>query len=251
MGSENTIEKLKFGLIGKKLGHSFSKVYFEENFNDNYPNPATYKNFEIENEEELKLFCKTKALKLNGFNITIPYKETILPFLDNIDKDAKVIGAVNTVKIENNKLIGYNTDWVGFVETLIPFLKSKAYKALILGTGGASKAVAYGCQKLDIPITFVSSSKKEFLSYHSLTKKIISKYHLIINTTPLGMYPKSDICPDIPYEFISSSHVVMDLIYNPKKSLFLANAESKGATIINGQKMLEIQAQKAWEIWLT
>ncbi len=251
MGSKNAINTLHFGLIGEKLEHSFSKSYFDAHFSTLYQVPATYANFEIPHKDGLKTFCQTKALELQGFNVTIPYKESIIPFLDVIDPDAQNIGAVNTVKQTNGILTGYNTDWIGFKTMLQPYLRVKTHKALILGTGGASKAVAYACRQLDIPFRFVSSSDKRYWSYKDVDSSVLSTYNIIINTTPLGMYPKTDTCPDIPYGAINDSHTVVDLIYNPSLTLFLSRAADQGATIINGQKMLEIQAEKAWKLWLS
>jgi len=185
-------------------------------------------------------------------NVTIPYKEEVIPFLDKIDRKAKKIGAVNTIKItKSGKLKGYNTDFYGFRNSLKPLLKKEHKKALILGTGGASKAIAFALKKLGIQYTFVSRTKKseKMLTYSELTENTIKEYLLIVNTTPLGTHPNTSDKPDIPYNFISDKHILYDLIYNPSETLFLKLGKEKGATIKNGLEMLELQAEKAWEIW--
>jgi len=241
----------KFGLIGKDISYSFSREYFKNKFETEEIKDTSYENFDI---ESINLF-KTK-LKLDkdikGFNITIPYKESIIPFLDKLNKKAKAIGAVNTIRIsKKGKYIGYNTDAYGFKNTLKPHLKSNHKKALILGTGGASKAVAYTLKALNIDFVFVSRnpSKKNEISYTSLNEQHIKNHHIIINCTPLGTHPNIDACPDIPYNIIEEKHILFDLIYNPSETKFLTFGKKKGATIINGLRMLELQAEKSWEIW--
>lgn len=243
----------KFGLIGRNISYSFSKSYFLEKFANENINDASYENFDIQHISNVEATLKhTKNLK--GLNVTIPYKETIIPYLNRLNKEAKQIGAVNTIKItKTGQLTGYNTDFYGFKKSLEPLLKSHHKKALILGTGGASKAVAYALDLLDISYEFVSrqANKQSKYTYNCLTDAIISSYQIIINCTPLGTYPNVNDCPDIPYNGISSQHILYDLIYNPTKTKFLKQGEYMGATISNGLRMLELQAEKAWQIWHT
>lgn len=241
----------KFGLIGKNISYSFSQNYFSIKFKDEDITDATYENFDIEN---INLF-ETEILNQNnikGLNVTIPYKEEIIPFLDSLDKKAEKIGAVNTIKItKRGKTKGYNTDCYGFKKSLKPHLKNRHKKALILGTGGASKAIAFVLKKLGIKYSFVSrtSSKQADFTYSELTEDIINDHKIIINCTPVGTYPNTDHTPDIPYNFISKKHILYDLIYNPSETTFLKNGKLKGAKIINGYDMLVFQAEKAWKIW--
>lgn len=240
----------KFGLIGKNIDYSFSRKYFSEKFKSEGL-PHTYENFDLKTIDEfLQIIKSTKNLK--GVNVTIPYKEAVIPFLDKLNKKAKKIGAVNTIKISNKgKLIGYNTDCYGFQKSIKPFLKAHHKKALILGTGGASKAIVYALNKLNIDFSYVSrhKSKKENFTYDELNENIISNHQIIINCTPLGTHPNINECPDIPYDGITNQHLLFDLIYNPDETKFLTIGKLKGASIINGLKMLELQAEKAWQIW--
>lgn len=240
----------EFGLIGKNISYSFSKNYFTEKFTrENLPH--IYRNFDIQHVEEINAII-TNHSKLKGLNVTIPYKEAVIPHLDKRSKTATKIGAVNTIKIlKNGNLKGYNTDYYGFKKSLIAVLKPQHNKALILGTGGASKAVAYALQLLEIPYSFVSrnySEKVNFI-YPNLTQQIIEQHTIIVNCTPLGTHPNITQCPDIPYEFISEKHLLYDLIYNPAETLFLSKGKDQGAQIINGLAMLQFQAEKAWKIW--
>ena len=241
----------KLGLLGKDISYSFSRVYFKNKFEKEKINNTSYENFDIENIELFPALIKeTKNLK--GLNVTIPYKEAVMPFLDKLNKKAKEIGAVNTIKItKKGKLVGYNTDCYGFKKSLEPYLKPHHKKALILGTGGASKAIAYSLLKLNIAYSYVSRSKSKAVSftYDSLTETIISEHQIIINCTPLGTYPNIENCPEIPYKAISSNHVLFDLIYNPEETKFLELGKKNGATGINGLNMLKLQAEKAWSIW--
>jgi len=245
---EETQKKYKYGLIGKNISYSFSRQYFTEKFKKLKLEDCEYVNFDLQTIEE---FSKMDFKAINGFNVTIPYKEQILKFLDTIDDQAKEIGAVNTIKItKNNQLVGYNTDFFGFQESLKPFLKPHHKKALVLGTGGASKAILFVLKKLNIDCLVVSRNPvKAQISYQDITKKVIEKHTLIINCTPLGTYPDVDKSPNIPYLFITNQHLLYDLIYNPEKTSFLSKGEKQGAAICNGLKMLELQAEKAWEIW--
>ena len=240
----------KFGLIGKDIDYSFSRSYFSEKFK-NEGLKHKYVNFDIDTINEFpKIISST--INLKGLNITIPYKEAVIPYLDKLHKTAKKIGAVNTIKLtKKGKLIGYNTDYFGFKKSIEPHLKSHQKKALILGTGGASKAIAYALEKLNIEYKFVSRSanKDNIILYSSLSENDIKTHQIIINCTPLGTYPKTNECPDIPYDAIDKTHLVFDLIYNPEETKFLTIAKIKGATIFNGSKMLELQAEKAWKIW--
>jgi len=239
----------RFGLIGKNIEYSFSRAYFSNKF-ESEKLPYTYENFDFESINEFSELLKIKNIK--GLNVTIPYKEAIIPFLDKIDKKAKKIGAVNTIKFtKKGKLVGYNTDYYGFIKSIKPFIKSHHKKALILGTGGASKAIAYGLEKLKIDYNFVSrhQSKVAKLTYDGLDETIILNHQIIINCTPLGTHPNINECPKIPYDGITNNHLLFDLIYNPEESKFLTIGKLKGASICNGSRMLELQAEKAWEIW--
>ncbi|WP_047245881.1 shikimate dehydrogenase family protein [Maribacter thermophilus] len=242
-------EPHKFGLVGKNISYSFSRGYFAKKFKELGLNGYSYVNFDLANISELNdLIVKTENLK--GLNVTIPYKEEIIPFLENLDNAAAEIGAVNTVKFNKDSMTGYNTDAYGFQKSLEPHLKEYHKNALILGTGGASKAIAYVLKKLEIPYKFVSRTKREDgYTYPELTKDIIEDRLLIINCTPLGTYPDVDNKPNIPYEHLNKRHLLFDLIYNPETSAFLKNGRAKGATTLNGLRMLELQAEKAWEIW--
>ena len=240
----------RFGLIGRDISYSFSQNYFSIKFKDEDIKNASYENFDIENINQFKTEVLNQDIK--GLNVTIPYKEEIIPKLDSLDKKAKKIGAVNTIKIsKKGKTKGYNTDCYGFKKSLKPHLKKRHKKALILGTGGASKAIAFVLKNLGIKYKFVSrtSSTKVDYTYLDLTEEIINDHKIIINCTPVGTYPNIDNAPDIPYNFISKKHILFDLIYNPSETTFLKNGKLKGAKIINGYDMLVFQAEKAWKIW--
>ena len=238
-----------FGLLGKNIDYSFSRGYFKDKFKTNKLD-CTYNNFDLETIEDFESL-KTSETELSGLNVTIPYKQAVLPYLDAIDSEAQEIGAVNTIKIENGKLTGYNTDHFGFENSLKPHLKSHHKKALILGTGGASKAVAFALKNLDIHFEYVSRTASSAVkyTYESLAAEGIEDYQIIINCTPLGTFPDITICPAIPYEQITSDHLLFDLIYNPEETLFLKNGKAKNATTLNGLEMLRLQAEKSWEIW--
>jgi len=248
---KNPKDMFRYGLLGKNISYSFSQQYFSKKFESLQLEDHTYQNFDISKIEHFsEVVSKTDSLK--GMNVTIPYKEAILPYLDEIDAEALKIGAVNTVKIlKNNKLKGYNTDAYGFEESLRPLLKKHHTKALILGTGGASKAVRYVLEKNDIEVLFVSRSPKNVteISYQDVSKLILNEYTLLVNCTPLGTHPAVDLFPDVPYEFLTPKHLLYDLIYNPPRTVFLKKGLEKGAQITNGLKMLELQAEKSWEIW--
>lgn len=241
----------RFGLIGKNISYSFSRTHFTKKFKKEGITDCRYDNFDIPSISEFpKIIEKTQDL--SGLNVTIPYKESVIPYLDKLNGKAKAIGAVNTIKVtKKGKLIGYNTDYYGFKKSIEPLLKEHHKKALILGTGGASKGIAFALKKLNISATFVSrnpSSKKEY-SYENLNKTILTDHSLIINCTPLGTFPNLKECPNIPYECITNKHLLFDLIYNPTETEFLRRGKNQGATICNGSKMLHFQAEKAWKIW--
>lgn len=247
---EQENQKVSFGLIGKNIPYSFSKRYFTEKFSQLNLSNHEFHNFDIDNLDELPLILKNFP-HVKGLSVTIPYKEQIIKYLDDISVEAKEIGAVNCVKVKNHQLIGYNTDIFGFENSFKPLLKSKHQKALILGTGGASKAVKFVLDKLLIPFISVSRNpiKNDEISYQSLTVDIIKKHQIIINCSPVGTFPFVNDFPIIPYESITKSHYLFDLIYNPSETLFLKKGKERGATTKNGLEMLENQADKAWEIW--
>ena len=240
----------KFGLIGKDIEYSFSRAYFKKKF-EAEDLPHSYVNFDLKSIDEFPRVIKNTE-RLKGLNVTIPYKEAVIPFLDKLNKKAKKIGAVNTIKItKKGKLIGYNTDCYGFTKSVKPFLKPHHKKALILGTGGASKAIIYSLKKLNIDYSYVSRKKSNGVSftYDSLTNEIIKEHQIIINSTPLGTFPNIEDCPNIPYEALTNNHILFDLIYNPEETKFLKLGKQQKATTINGLKMLKLQAEKAWSIW--
>jgi len=241
-----------FGLIGATVSHSFSKAYFDEKFFREGLRDYHYELFPLNSINDLEnLLKETKGL--TGLNVTIPYKEQVMKYLDSVDGFAKKIGAVNVIKINNGKLEGFNTDSDAFLETVEKWLpQDKTFKALILGTGGSSKAVQEALKKLKIDFQVVSrEAKKGILSYEDLDKdaSIIATSNLVINTTPLGMSPNTETMPPIDYEKLTADHYVYDLIYNPARTLFLQRAEMRGATIKNGLEMLHVQAEKSWKIW--
>ncbi len=238
----------RFGLLGKNISYSFSQGYFTQKFKDLGLTNHSYENFDIQNIGELKNVLAQDNLK--GLNVTIPYKQDVIPYLNELDAKAEKIGAVNTIQFTKTGLKGFNTDAYGFKKSLEPFLKPHHRNALILGTGGASKAVRFVLDELGIANTYVSRSKKQGqYTYEELDKDIIKKNTLIINCTPLGTFPNVEAKPQIPYQYIGAKHLLYDLIYNPEKTAFLALGEANGATICNGLKMLEQQAEKAWKIW--
>lgn len=243
----------KYGLLGYPLGHSFSKNYFNQKFDAEKIN-AEYINFEIPNIKDIKDVLKQNP-DLKGLNVTIPYKEQVIPFLDDLDEDARLIGAVNVIKFSKGlfgktKLKGYNSDIIGFKQSIEPLLTETHRKALVLGTGGASKAVFQGLKQLGVGATFVSRTPKEFcITYDEITSKTMEQYTVIINTTPLGMFPNINSCPDIPYDMLTPGHLLYDLLYNPDETLFMKKGKEKGAVVKNGLEMLLLQAFAAWEIW--
>ena len=241
-----------FGLVGYPLGHSFSESFFNNKFNSEGID-AQYLNFEIPNINEFRNIINTNT-NLRGLNVTIPYKEQVIPYLDEIDEDAAQIGAVNVIKFIRNKnsviFKGYNSDIIGFCDSIAPLLTPNRNKALILGTGGAAKAVYHGLKKLGVEPIYVSRNKQEgMLTYGELTNDIMAEYKVIVNTTPLGMYPRMDECPNIPYQCLTTEHLCYDLLYNPDVTLFMKRAEENGAEVKNGLEMLLLQAFAGWNIW--
>lgn len=240
----------QFGLLGKNISYSFSKKYFTDKFAFDNLNNCSYENFDIETIEEfLSIISNNPDLK--GLNITIPYKETIIPYLQKLSKNSTLIGSVNVVRFtKNGKLKGYNSDYYGFMKSLQPLLKPHHKKALILGTGGAAKAVAFALEKLGIIYTFVSRKNIEnSIDYDQINSTTFDNYQIIINCTPLGTSPDTELFPPIPYNFFTLNHIAFDLIYNPEETQFLKKAKKNGAVIKNGYEMLILQAEKAWEIW--
>ena len=238
----------KFGLIGKNIDYSFSKKYFSEKFKKENLD-CTYSNFDIENISLIESILQKNGI--SGYNVTIPYKQEIIKFLDEIDEVAKAIGAVNTIKKIDNKNIGFNTDSIGFEKSLIPLIENKKPdSALILGGGGASKAVKYVLKKFKIDYSTVSrkEGKSEFI-YENLNDVIINKFKMIINCSPVGTFPNINKCPNIPYKHLTKEHVLYDLVYNPIESLFLRRGRELGCKTKNGLEMLEIQANESWRIW--
>ncbi|EAQ41973.1 shikimate dehydrogenase [Polaribacter sp. MED152] len=249
MGKE---EKSKlFGLLGRDISYSFSRGYFTKKFSALNLEHHSYVNFDIPKIEDFPSIIENNE-SIKGINVTIPYKEEVMAYLDKIDKTAKEIGAVNTIKItKRGNLKGYNSDVVGFEKSIVPLLEKHHKKALILGTGGASKAIAYALKLNNIKYKFVSRNPKtkKQISYNDLSQEIMQDYTIIVNSTPLGTSPDVDKCPAIPYQFITSKHLLYDLIYNPEVSKFLANGKANGAKIKNGYEMLELQAEESWRIW--
>lgn len=244
-------EKL-YGLLGYPLVHSFSQTYFNQKFEAENIS-AQYINFEI---PDIGMLMEVVAENenLNGLNVTIPYKEQVIPFLDEIDPATKEVGAVNVIKFIRDKdglrLKGYNSDIIGFTDSIKSLLKPHHQSALVLGTGGAAKAVSYSLRKLGLDVQLVSRRKSaNTLVYEELTKNDLKTHKVIVNTTPLGMYPNVDICPDIPYRYLTPQHLCYDLIYNPDETLFLKNSRQAGAQVKNGLEMLLLQAFASYSIW--
>lgn len=244
----------KYGLIGYPLKHSFSITYFNEKFKSENID-AEYVNFEIPSINDFMEVIEENP-NLCGLNVTIPYKEQVIPYLDELDPDTAKIGAVNVIKIirrakGKTKLVGYNSDIIGFTQSIQPLLQPRHKKALILGTGGAAKAVYHGLLNLGIESKYVSRThkKEDSITYEELTPEIMASHLVIVNCTPLGMYPKVDTCPDIPYACLTPEHLLYDLLYNPNTTLFMKKGEAQGATTKNGLEMLLLQAFAAWGIW--
>ena len=243
----------KYGLIGYPLGHSFSIGYFNEKF-ENEGIDAQYINFEIPSIENLPEILASNP-EIKGLNVTIPYKEKVISYLDDMSEEARAIGAVNVVRVthKGNKTIlkGFNSDVIGFTQSIEPMLENNTHKkALILGTGGASKAIRYGLQQLGLETLFVSRTPKTgAITYDDITAETIHEYNVIVNCTPCGMYPKADQCPKLPYEAMDSRNILYDLIYNPDETLFMQRGAENGANVKNGLEMLLLQAFASWEFW--
>lgn len=241
----------KFGLVGLTVSHSFSKSFFDEKFFREGLRDYHYDLYELKKIEDLKQLIQDNP-EMAGLNVTIPYKEAVIPLLSKVDEEAIEIGAVNVIKISNNTLTGYNTDGIAFKETLEKWLpESKEFKAIILGTGGSSKAVQHALKQLGITFKLISREKKKAdFTYEELkNNNVLATCNLVINTTPLGMSPNTAEYPPIKYDQLTPDHYVYDLIYNPARTLFLQKAEMKGASFKNGLEMLHVQANKAWAIW--
>lgn len=237
-----------FGLIGMPLSQSFSKKYFTEKFEKENITGTTYELFPLEHIDLLKDLLASRP-ELKGLNVTIPYKEQVLPFLHALDEEARQIAAVNCIKITNGQLKGFNTDAPAFRKSLLPKLESHHQKALILGTGGAAKAVLHVLNGLGIEYAFVSRNKGADFTYEALGKAVMEAHPLIINTTPLGSFPKVDTAPDIPYQYLSSKNYLYDLVYNPPETLFMRKGAERDAVVKNGYEMLVGQAELSWQIW--
>ena len=242
----------KYGLIGYPLGHSFSISYFNQKFQDEGID-AVYENFEIPTIDALTEVLDTNP-NLRGLNVTIPYKEKVIPFLDSVSPEARAIGAVNVIRVTHVgneiKLKGFNSDVIGFTQSIEPMLEDCHKKALILGTGGASKAIDYGLKSLGLETVFVSRYRRpETICYEDITPEVIKEYNVIVNCTPLGMFPKTEECPALPYEAMDEHTILYDLIYNPDETLFMKKGAERGANVKNGLEMLLLQAFASWEFW--
>ncbi len=247
-------ENKTYGLIGKTLKHSFSSKHFELKFKTENISNSKYLHFELEYIKDFPSILK-KHPDLVGLNVTIPYKKSIIKYLDEIDRSSRFIGAVNTIKITRKKgkviLSGFNTDAYGFEKTFLPHLKPHHERALVLGTGGASRAVVYVLRKNGIVYKDVTRNpyKSNQISYPSVSEDILNRYKIVINTTPVGMYPDIEDAVNIPYQFLTEENLLYDLVYNPEETQFLKNGKAQGATTINGLKMFELQAERSWKIW--
>ena len=241
----------RFGLIGKNISYSFSPGYFGEKFRKLGLEDCIYEIYDIPDISAFPHLLQ-RYPDLSGLNVTIPYKEAVIPYLDHLEKQAREIGAVNTLRFTQNGVEGYNTDVTGFRESLRPLLTPADKAALILGTGGASKAVAFGLGQLDIPFRFVSRNPEGGqLSYEELNPELLEQYQILINCTPLGTYPAVEKAPSLPYAAVGPTHLLYDLIYNPPETAFLKEGRQRGARIKNGLEMLRLQAEASWKIWNT
>jgi len=234
-----------YGLVGKNISYSFSGKYFAGKFAKEKIKNTTYEIFDLNEISEIEKLIQ--EVHLDGFNVTIPYKEQILPYLDGLTQEAAETGAVNCVKIQNERKVGYNTDVFGFEESLRPLLEPYHQNALVLGSGGATKAIIFVLKKLNI--SFKTVSRNGIFTYKDLNREEIEKHQIIINCTPVGTFPETGKAPEIPYEFLTAKHFLYDLVYNPEKTKFLQFGEQKNAKIKNGLEMLRLQAEKSWEIW--
>lgn len=242
----------KFGLIGYPLGHSFSKKYFTEKFSMEQIKGCSYENYPLTNIIQITGLVRDNDLE--GLNVTIPYKSSVIKFLDNIDPEAEKVGAVNVIKIKRTngktELTGFNSDITGIMATLSPALSPEIKNALVLGTGGSSKAVCHVLKKINVHYTLISRERKsDCLTYSDINSEILENNLLIINTTPLGMYPDTESKPDLNYDLLGRNHILFDLVYNPEITSFLKIGKERGCTILSGIKMLHSQAERSWEIW--
>ena len=238
----------RYGIIGFPLGHSFSRAFFTEKFQKEHID-AEYVNFEIPSAHLLPEIVRSNP-HLRGLNVTLPYKEAVIPMLDSMSDEAREIGAVNVIQVREGRLKGFNSDIIGFMDSLRPLLKPLHQHALVLGTGGASRAIRVGLERLGLDWTYVSRTAAEGrLTYAALTPEVMEHFQVIVNCSPVGMFPKVDACPDIPYHLLSSRHLLYDLVYNPEETLFLKRGAQQGATIKNGLEMLHLQALASWEFW--
>lgn len=243
------MEKHRFGLVGKDISYSFSKGYFTDKFAKLNLEGYSYENFDLQSIDEFSELVHSNP-DVKGLNVTIPYKQEVMSFLDELDAQAEEIGAVNTIKFNGNRLIGYNTDAYGFQNSIKPFLKPHHTKALILGTGGASKAISFVFKQLGIDVTYISRNPDASqLGYGDLNQSVLENHTILVNCTPRGTHPNVYERPNIPYAHITEKHLLFDLIYNPEKTAFLKEGERRGADIVNGFRMLQLQADRAWEIW--
>ncbi|CAN5216241.1 shikimate dehydrogenase [soil metagenome] len=239
----------RYGLLGSSLGHSFSAGYFAGKFEREGIIDASYENFELASIGMYPQIMEWHP-DLNGLNVTVPYKQAIIPFLDDIDFSALMIRAVNTISFSNGKSKGYNTDYIGFRDSIKKLLKPQHTQALVLGTGGSSKAVVFALSQMGIETTFVSRKPSQGqLAYSDINEKVLAEHHIVINATPLGMHPNIAEAPNIPYQHLSPEHILYDLVYNPAETLFLKKGADNGAVVKNGLEMLELQAEASWKIW--
>ena len=241
-----------YGLIGNPLGHSFSKQYFTEKFEREQLPGCRFELYPLENIDQFTSLLNSEA-DLNGLAVTIPYKESVIPFLNVVDEVSALIGAVNCIKISAGNLLGYNTDCIGFERSLLPLLQNHHTSALVLGSGGSSKAVQYVLRKLNIDLLVVTRNKilqQGFIHYDLIDENIMQQHSLVINCSPVGMFPDEDNKPEIPYQYLSKDHLLFDLVYRPAETKFLKEGKSRGSTVKNGYEMLVIQAEENWKIWM-
>ncbi len=238
----------KYGIIGYPLGHSFSRAFFTEKFQREHID-AEYVNFEIPSADMLPGIVQANP-NLRGLNVTLPHKEAVIPMLDELSDEAKEIGAVNVIRMRDGRLKGFNSDIIGFMDSIRPLLKPWHQHALVLGTGGASRAIRVGLQRLGIEWTYVSRTPAPGrLTYADLTPELMEHYRVIVNCSPVGMFPRVDACPDIPYQLLTDRHLLYDLVYNPQETLFLKRGAEHGAAVKNGLEMLHLQALASWRFW--
>ena len=238
----------KYGIIGYPLGHSFSRAFFTEKFQREHID-AEYVNFEIPSADMLPGIVQANP-NLRGLNVTLPHKEAVIPMLDELSDEAKEIGAVNVIRVRDGRLKGFNSDIIGFMDSIRPLLKPWHQHALVLGTGGASRAIRVGLQRLGIEWTYVSRTPAPGrLTYADLTSELMEHYQVIVNCSPVGMFPRVDACPDIPYQLLTGRHLLYDLVYNPQETLFLKRGAERGAAVKNGLEMLHLQALASWRFW--